>query len=237
MILYCNSDSYGVFSQHGQDSHGKNLDTPYGEVYGKFIADQMGSKFINRGRSGSCNSRIMRTSTRDLIKLRSENPNKKIQALISLTTTYRTEYWIDTNEHPEDQDGHFKSYMASNGDPLIKQWVMQYNNEAEQTNLLWQVLMFTNTLKSYKIDYLIWWGTKIGVVKPIEYSNPFIKDFYQEFRKDKNILSFEDFGFCNWCLDQGHIPFDQKQYGDYGHHGPEAHKQFAEYLIAKKSVF
>ena len=230
MILYCNSDSYGVLPQSGQD-------TPYGEVYGKFIADQMGSKFINRGRTGSCNSRIIRTSTRDLIKLRSENPNKKIQALISLATTYRTETWIDTNEHPADQDGHIKSYLAGDGNPLIKQWVMQYNNEAEQTNLLWQVLMFTNTLKSYKIDYLIWWGTKIGVVKPIEYSNPFIKDFYQEFRKDKNILSFENFGFCTWCLDQGHIPFDHKQYGDHGHHGPEAHKQFAEYLIAKKSVF
>ena len=232
MILYSNSDSYGVFSQPG-------VDKPYGDVYSKFIADTLGSKFVNRGRSGSCNSRIMRTSTRDLIKLRNENPNEKIQALIGLSTTYRNESWTVDNLHPEDQDGHFKSFQASNKfdfwtseqKDFAKHWVLQYDNEAEQTNLLWQVLMFTKTLKSYNIDYLIWWNCKIGVVKPIDYSNPFIKDFYQEFKKDKNILSFEDFSFCDWCLDQGYVPFNKDMYGEYGHHGPEAHQAFADHLM------
>jgi len=232
MILYSNSDSYGVLNQPGED-------TPYGKVYGKFIADKLGSKFVNRGRSGSCYSRVLRTSTRDLIKLRLENPNKKIQALISLTGTYRNETWTEDNHHPEDLDGHFKSFQASSQSALwtneqkhfAKHWVAQYDNEAEQTNLLWQVLMFTNTLKSYNIDYLIWWGQKIGVIKPINYDNPFIEDFYQEFKKDKNILSFEDFGFCSWCLDQGYVPFDKEQFGDYGHHNPDAHQAFANYLL------
>ena len=232
MILYSNSDSYGVLSQLGED-------TPYGEVYGKFVADKLGSKFVNRGRSGSCHSRIMRTSTRDLIKLRNENPNEKIQALISLAGTYRNESWTEDNQHPEDLDGHFKSFQASSQfgfwsteqKDFAKHWVAQYDNEAEQTNLLWQVLMLTKTLKSYNIDYLIWWGAKIGVVKSVNYDNPFIEDFYQEFKKDKNILSFEDFGFCNWCLDQGYIPFDQKKFGDNGHHGPEAQQAFANYLL------
>jgi len=232
VILYSNSDSYGVFSKPGET-------TPYGDVYGKFIADQVGSKFINRGRSGSSNSRILRTSMRDLIRLRRENPNKKIQALISLATTYRSESWTEENIHPEDQDGHFKSFQASSGftfwtpeqKDFAKHWVAQYDNEAEQTNLLWQVLMFTNTLKSYNIDYLVWWGSPIGVVKPIEYTNPFIEDFYQEFKKDKNILSFEDFGFCSWCLDRGFVPFDKDVFGEYGHHGPEAHKAFADWLL------
>lgn len=242
MILYSNSDSYGVFSQPGND-------TPYGEVYGKFIADKLGSEFVNRGRSGSCNNRILRTSIRDLIKLRNENPNEKIQALISLATTYRNESWTEDNQHPEDLDGHFKSFQAT-GLPenlsfqrhkfsswtteqvdFAKHWVAQYDNEAEQTNLLWQVLLLTKTLKSYNIDYLIWWGSPIGVVKPINYNNPFIEDFYQEFKKDKNILSFEDFGFCSWCLDQGYVPFDEEQYGENGHHGPEAHKKFTDYLL------
>lgn len=232
MILYSNSDSYGVFSQPG-------VDTPYGDVYGKFIADTLGSKFVNRGRSGSCNSRIMRTSVRDLIKLRNENPNEKIQALIGLATTYRNESWTIDNQHPEDQDGHFTSFQASSQfgfwlneqKDFAKHWVAQYDNEAEQTNLLWQVLMFTNILKMYDIDYLLWWGCKIGVVKPIEYFNPFIQDFYQEFKRDKNILSFEDFGFCSWCLDQGHVPFDKKKFGDYGHHGKDAHQAFADHLL------
>lgn len=232
MILYSNSDSYGVFSQPG-------VDTPYGDVYGKFIADTLGSKFVNRGRSGSCNSRIMRTSTRDLIKLRNENPKEKIQALISLATTYRNEFWTVDNHHPEDLDGHFKSFQAGSQfefwtieqKNFAKHWVAQYDNEAEQTNLLWQVLMFTKTLKLYNIDYLIWWGGKIGVVKPVNYDNPFNEDFYQEFKKDKNILSFEDFGFCSWCLDQGYIPFDQKDFGDHGHHSPNAHRAFADHLL------
>ena len=232
MILYSNSDSYGVTSQHGED-------TPYGNVYSKFIADRLGSKLINRGRNGSCNSRIMRTSVRDLIRLRLENPNKKIQALISLATTYRNESWTVVNQHPEDQDGYFKSFQANSQfgfwsdeqKDFAKHWVAQYDDEAEQTNLLWQVLMFTNTMKSYNIDYLIWWGTKIGVVKPINYDAPFSADFYQEFKKDKNILSFEDFGFCSWCLDQGFRPFDEKEYGDHGHHSPDAHQAFADYLL------
>ena len=232
MILYANSDSYGVFSQPGAD-------TPNGEVYGKFVADHVGAEFVNRGKSGSSNSRIFRTSIRDLIQLRQQNPDRKIQALISLTTTYRSETWTIENNHPEDHDGHFKSFLAisdfayftQENKDFAKHWVAQYDNEAEQTNLLWQVLMFTNTLKSYNIDYLIWWGPMIGVVKPIEYSSPFIKDFYQEFKKDKNILSFEDFGFCSWCLDQGFIPFDNEEYGENGHHGPEAHRAFAGHLL------
>jgi hypothetical protein len=215
------------------------VDTPYGDVYGKFIADTLGSKFVNRGRSGSCNSRIMRTSVRDLIKLRNENPAEKIQALISLSTIYRHETWTRENNHPEDQDGHFKSFQPSIATEVYakeqkefgKQWVIHYNDEAEQTNLLWQVLMFTKTLKMYDIDYLIWWGALVGVIKPIDYSGPFIKDFYQEFKKDKNILSFEDFGFCSWCNDQGHVPFDQIGDHGLGHHSPDAHRAFADYLL------
>lgn len=232
MILYSNSDSYGVFSQPG-------LDTPYGEVYGKFIADKLRAKFVNRGRSGSSNSRTIRTSLRDLIKLRRDNPDRKIQALIGLSTTYRNESWTTDNQHPEDQDGHFKSFQASSQfefwkteqKDFAKHWVAQYDNEAEQTNLLWQVLMFTKALKSYNIDYLVWWGCPVGVVKPINYDNPFIEDFYHEFKKDKNILSFEDFGFCSWCLDQGYVPFDKEQFDDFGHHSPDAHQAFANYLL------
>lgn len=232
MILYSNSDSYGVFSQPGKD-------TPYGKVYGKFIADRLGSKFINRGRSGSSNNRILRTSTRDLTSLRKENPQEKILALISLATTYRSETWTEKNNYPKDQDGHFSSFLVDNhyghsfkeqGD-FIKTWVTYYNNEAEQTNLLWQVIMFTNMLKSYNIEYLLWWGPIIGTVKPINYTEPFIVDFYKEFKKDPNILSFENFGFCNWCLDQGFEPFDKKEYGNFGHHGPEAQRAFAGHLL------
>lgn len=232
MILYANSDSYGVQSQKGND-------TPYGDVYSKFINDKLKYKFINRGSSGSCNSRILRTSTRDLILLRKENPDKKIQALISLVTTYRSETWTDKNYHPKDQDGHFKSFQAgskfeffsSNQKEFAKHWLFQHNDEAEQTNLLWQVLMFSKTLKMYDIDYLIWWGPVIGTIKPINYTSLFVKDFYSEFKQDKNILSFENFSFCDWCLGQGFEPFDKKEFGNFGHHGPEAHQAFADHLM------
>ena len=237
MIVYSNSDSYGILSGFWTKKHGSSEQET--QVYGEYIAKSLDCEYMNRGRSGSTNSRILRTSTRDLIKLRRENPNTKIQALISLGTTYRLEIWTINNEHSEDLDGHFKSFQASNEFPsfsnnqkeFIKHWVAQYDNEAEQTNLLWQVIMFTNTLKRYNINYLIWWGPLIGVVKPIEYTNPFIEDFYQEFKKDTNILSFEDFSFCSWCLEQGFVPYDKEQYGDYGHHTPEAHQAFANYLL------
>lgn len=232
MILYSNSDSYGVCSRSGED-------TPYGDVYGKFIADKLGSEFVNRGRTCSSNSRALRTSTRDLIRLRKENPNEKIQAIISLSTTKRYETWTEAVHYPEDLDGHFTSFQASSRfdfwlaeqEEFVKSWTTSYNNEAEQTNLFWQVIMFTNTLKSYNIDYLIWWGPPMGVFKPINYDNLFIEDFYSEFKKDKHILSFENFSFCSWCLDQGFVPFDHQKYGKYGHHSPEAHQAFANHLI------
>jgi len=230
LILYSNSDSYGVFSRPGPD----HIDN----VYGAYIAKHFNAEYFNRGRSGSSNSRLMRTSIRDLIALRNKNPTEKIQAIIGLSTTTRSETWTEKNNHVQDQDGHFCSFLIGNfengkaeQEEYAKVWTAYYDNEAEQTNLLWQTLMFTNTLKSYNIDYLVWWGCKIGVVKPINYSMPFIKDFYQEFKKDKNILSFEDFGFCDWCLDRGYTPFDVEQFGEFGHHSSDAHQAFAEYLL------
>jgi hypothetical protein len=228
MILYSNSDSYGVFSTPGIDN--------IKDVYGEYIANSLNAEYINRGRSGSSNNRILRTSMRDLIKLRKEKPQEKIQALISLATTYRSETWTDNNIQPQDQDGHFCSFQVGNVRhneqiEYARIWTAYYDNEAEQTNLLWQILMFTKALKSYNIDYLVWWGPTTDTIKTIDYLSPFIKDFYQEFKKDKNILSFEDFGFCSWCLDQGFVPFDEKQFGKYGHHSPDAHQTFANYLL------
>ena len=43
--------------------------------------------------------------------------------------------------------------------------------------------------------------------------------------------SFEDFGFCDWCLDRGYTPFDVEQFGEFGHHSSDAHQAFAEYLL------
>lgn len=233
MILYSNSDSYGVLCRpEDQDS--------LNDTYSKHISQSINATYyFNKGRCGVSNSRIMRTSIRDLISLRKSNPNKKIQALISLTTTYRSETWCEENKFPEDNDGHFTSFIAGGEfdhniieqEEYAKAWLTCYNHEAAQVNLIWQTVMFTKTLQSYDINYLLWWGPKIGVVQPIDYSNSFISDFYSEFKKDKNILSFENFSFCDWCLNRKHIPFDYDTYGNHGHHGPKAHQEFANYLL------
>ena len=73
------------------------------------------------------------------------------------------------------------------------------------------------------------------IKKPKEAKNIEVKETkiaeIKEVKKDKNLLSFEDFGFCSWCLDQGYVPFDKEQYGDNGHHCPDAHQAFANYLL------
>ena len=78
MILYANSDSYGILST--------------GKVYAEFIAEAISAdRLINSGLSGSCNQRIIRTTIRDCLTLKKEN--KDIFALISIAQPNRFEYW------------------------------------------------------------------------------------------------------------------------------------------------
>lgn len=218
MIVYSNSDSFGVVSN--------------GKVYADFIAEHFGAKLIQKGLSGSCNQRIIRTTVRDLIDLDTTEP---ILVLISISNIYRTEYWSASGQ---DNDGHFKSIRVwqtekDKQDPVIAEYLKQYsllhNDEAEMTNLYCSLVMLTSFLKSKGYRYLIWNGP--STYKPVDFSAPFISPFAEELNRDLNIIPFDKFSFCKYNVDKGHVPIDYNLYKEHGHHGEAAHQDFANYLI------
>lgn len=226
VIVYSNSDSYGVVSD--------------GQVYAEFIAEQLNATLINQGKSGSCNDRILRTTTRDILALKNQIENKeKILVLISLASIWRSETWVDSAPVAS-TDGHFVSFQIGSLDDkhnnfslqiknFAKEWFLQTNYEAIVTDLYFKLTLMISFLQSNNIDYLIWSGPK-HIFKPIDLQAPFIKDFSQNL-SSKNLLSLFDFNFCDWCLKRNFIPIDQDQYGIYGHHGESAHRAFAEFLL------
>lgn len=223
MILYCNSDSYGVLANGGR-------------VYGEFLGEHLGAKqIINQGKSGSCNRRIFRTTVRDLIQLRSNNPQEKILAVICLGSLIRNEWW-DPLLKVTGTDGHFSSFqihgLDNRAQPFFRyaeEWYRMYDDEAEQTNLMMDLVMLTTWFEHNNIDYVIFAGNTI-TYKPIDYADVFIRDFADRVFSNPRILNINEFSFVKYCIDQGHRAFDYDLYQEHGHHSEPAHRDFADFL-------
>lgn len=144
---------------------------------------------------------------------------------------YRTEYWGKT---AVDNDGQFNSVRLWDNHPAdisnyVKEYSLIHNEEAEVTNLYCSLVMLTSFLEQKGYNYLIWNGT--NTFKPIDFLAPFVHPFWSQLKKNKNVIDFEDFSFCQYNLSKGHVPIDYKLYKEFGHHGEAAHRDFATYLI------
>ena len=217
MILYANSDSYGVLST--------------GKTYSDFIGESIkASRIINNGLPGSCNRRIIRTTLRDLLKFKKDYSN--LLVLIGLAHSNRFEYW---GEVAIGNDGHFTSIQPESNLPNIAKrlgqgWVDTYDDEAANTNLFLDIILLTSFLQRNNIKYLIWQGAQ--TLKSSDFSAPFITDFYNEVRADKNVLDVFNFSFSKYCsIIKGYTPYDSDLYGVNGHHIESAHQDFANYLL------
>ena len=221
MIVYSNSDSFGIVSD--------------GKVYSEFIAEHFSATLINKGQSGCCNTRIFRTSVRDLINLK-KTTNDEIIVLIGLAPIWRDEYWkpgINTG----DNDGDFKSFHLNkllttenkHITDFVRLWFAICDDDALVTNLLYELITFTSFLEQNSFRYLIWSGFA-DMCKAVDLKAPFISDF-NDTLKTKHVISITDFSFCKFCILQGFIPIDYDQFKNNGHHGELAHKAFAEYII------
>lgn len=228
MIIYSNSDSFGVVST--------------GKVYSEFIAEHLNARLINRGLPGSCNTRIFRTTVRDLLELKQQT-DEEIVVLISYAGLFRNESWHNDRE-PVDNDGHFYSFQIGDYKKNIfdfwsdeiqnyaKSWFSQFTEEAEVTNLLCELILLTGFLRDNKIKYLIWSGPQTECIHPVDSDAPFISEFYKKITSDPRVfLPYDQISFCTWCTSRGYVPMDFAKFGKYGHHGEEAHKAFAEHLL------
>lgn len=236
LFLYVNGDSFSASK-------------PDDKVYFDHVCNELNCTGLNSAKPGSCNSRIFRTSLRDLIDLKKQH--KDIFAVICLSFTVRTEIW-DSNlvgvSDENNNDGEFRSIQPAITKTWFeetfkekeqyadykKQWLTWFNIEAETTNLLKETIFFTNWCKQNNINYVI---LSACIQEPIDFNSAFVKNFYQEVTQDTHILNFFDFSFTKWCVDQGHTPLYNnthvihgKTY-EIGHHGTEAHHDFAKFLI------
>jgi hypothetical protein len=207
--------------------------------YSEYLGTLLGADtVINNGLSGACNSRIIRTTVRDILDIRQYN-NDQILAVICLGSLIRNEWWNpDKTLLDGVNDGHFESFQihgsANHQLPFYRyaqEWYRHYDDEAEQTNFMMQLTMLTSFLKQQKVDYIVFVGNNI-TYKPLDYRADFIKNFAEYVRNDPNILDLNNFSFTQYCLQQQYIPFDKDQWGIHGHHGELAHQDFAKFLFA-----
>jgi hypothetical protein len=161
-LVYSNSCSFGAPDQ----GH---------KIYADHVSEKLSVKLINKGKPGSCNRRIIRSSLRDLSEIIDQ---KNILALIGLTFVSRTELW-QSDLPSQDNDGHFCSIIVDYAkinwkekgliDTIVddiwklakpslqdyyKNWLLHLSMEAEVTNLLTDIIMFTGWCKSKNIRYL-----------------------------------------------------------------------------------
>ena len=79
MLIYSNGCSFSINEPHS---------------YADYVAQSLNAELINKGQLGACNRRIIRTTMRDLLEIKSNN----VMALIGLAIMGRTELW--RNDQP-----------------------------------------------------------------------------------------------------------------------------------------
>ena len=242
MIIYSNSCSFGAPNQ------------PH-DIYPELVSAHFNATLVNRGIAGSCNRRIIRTSTRDLLELKNKSKNEEILCLIGLTFISRTELW-QPNIAATDNDGHFHSiqidfrkhdYTAGLINTFIKdvhlsapveikdyykQWLLHLSKEAVVTDLITDLILFKNFCQQQNIKILIWNNAQLWPSQPeVDVDDIFLKTFSNLTINDKNILNLWKFCFLDYALAMGHSPRDVHILGSSGHPGGPAHQDFARYLI------
>jgi hypothetical protein len=239
MILYVNGDSYAFVSD--------------GKRYSDYLGELLQCTSINAAISGSCNSRIFRTSLRDLIELK-KTTDKDIVAVIALSFTIRTELWDRAHQLKKwrtNNDGDFlslqfatvvnwfsKKDQTSISDDSYKhysrQWLEWFDIEAETTKLLQEIILLTSWCDNNNIKYVLFSSV---LQEPIDFTAPCVNSFNELVNSNKNIINIFKQSFTEYCINNGHIPIDdysQEIHGKkyiIGHHGEEAHKDFAKYIF------
>ena len=241
VIVYVNGDSYADMSD--------------GLRYSDYLGNMLGCQSQNAAIPGSANSRIIRSSLRDLMQL--QKTQSDIVAVVALTYTIRCELWDPTHTKEKwrkNNDGDFAScqfahsrnwfFSKNNTDELPdeyvkyqsfgKEWLTWYDVEAELTNLLSQILMFTAWCRQNNIKYVIL--SSIPQEK-VDFDAPFIDGFYRAVMADPMIVDIFDNSFTEWCGNHGHKGFDELTHVVNGkevltgHQREVAHRAYAEYLI------
>lgn len=240
MLIYVNGCSYSKISS--------------GKRYSDFLGKQLDCPTINVAHPGSCNSRILRTSLRDLML--HKQTHSDIVAVISLSFLLRTEMWdkghtngqwrmyndgdffseqfSDSTDWYNSSDSKKVTNIANRYKQFAISWLSWYNEEAATTTLLQNLILFTSWCDLNNIKYVIFSGP---LLNSVDFTAPFISSFYSHIIENKNIINPFENSFLEWCDNQGFAPFGKEHYivnnktKPCGHQTEEAHKAWAQYLL------
>ena len=240
MIVYSNSCSFGAPQEH--------------PTYADYVGQHFDATVINRGLPGVSNRRIVRTTLRDLLALKKQQPD--IVALIGLSFISRTELW-QLDLPAESNDGHFhpiqidykkinwaKTGLVDTHVPDIhllvnstvqdyyKNWLLHYSPEAEMSNLLTNLLMLSGWAQKNKIDMLIFSNVDVFPGQNVVgYNSPFLYSLVEEVAQDPAFINPWQFSFGTYALEHGFVPKDYNVYKQHGHPGQSAHEFFSKFLL------
>jgi len=242
VVIYVNGDSYSL-------SNGKN--------YGNYLSEIYNQKLIHRGITGSSNTRIFRTTTRDLLKLKADGI-QDVKVILGLTFNFRTELWIEDHniekwyKHQFD-DGEFASFQSiSNKDwwksgPIVtprggylqvpkfyqnylKEWVICNHSDGLTVNTIYQASLLKNLCENLGYKFIIFWAAdNTKDTNRMDSDLDSLKDFYAEFN-ETNSINLLKFSFVKHYFDLGHKPYDYDLFKEHGHPNTLVHELFAQRL-------
>lgn len=248
-LVYCNGDSYADQNYHP---------SLVGNTFANHVAKTIDGFVINKAIKNSCNRRIIRTTTHDLIHQRKLNPTVKIIALISLSFEIRQDIWIDnvvdglpaeeTNfrTHKFSIQPNWKENLLSNKDIEPNNTYQQYpkyfdmyskgrayfyNPYGERANLLCDLVMLKSLMESLNIEFLVFQGPKAEKLE-----QEYLVDFFKAQLTHPGFFDLEEFGFVDWCCENNFNPLDHADQPAIAHYGADAHQAFAQQILIPKLV-
>lgn len=202
-------------------------------TYLNFIADHYGATYHNAGKPGSCNRRIIRSTIRDAI-----NFPKDTLALVQLTFLHRTEKYSpinDKNSWKFDFEDFKESIKPENKDEpenasYISEFIKQFDEKAELTTLMADVIMLASFFEARGIDYLIFSYPQLtSDVEVQQYLSNTL--FGYDLNNNKKILNIVNDSLVNQMGNGSYYYDADGTQGIIGHANTQGHKQITEILL------
>lgn len=218
-ILYINGDSYSA-------------DPGNFSVYGKFVAEHLNLKHINKAIPGSSNARIFRDTLEDCIQF----INQKITPCVILGISFvtREEVWRDDADEKIIRRYNSSTSKFVTLDLLRKEQlsiedlykIVDNNINTQMVHFYTELYMLTNTFENLNIPYFIFSAANNQDFRRLNWTYLKNLEIFKSIEKNKNILDLHNFNIPLWARENtvsttntGHLI------------GTNEHKAFAEYLI------
>ena len=198
-ILYTNGCSYTA-----------NFDLERKNTYPAILADRLEWKLVDKSEPGSCNSRIIRTTIDDCVKLRSQT-DEKIVALIQLSHLFRTEY--PTDNLSADPFCSVKPTAPNNSNSQTPEPAGKYadyywrlhSNHHLLVNLITDLIGLISYFKQNNVEYLIYLGPNENSI----YADVIGNDLrFKLVNSDPHVLDLTEFNMLDLTGEQTHPTAD-----------------------------